>query len=145
MRSVPNWSRSRCACPSSGHRGTRGDTNQDVARFHRILLCGCRNPMLEELIGGLYGRSHALRYISAATPGRVAVLRQESADPIDAIRRRSAADAAEVARRHVTAARASAKVAMSVLIPEADRGADGPLRRATRGPGNSASRRSHEN
>ncbi|BBC29049.1 hypothetical protein SGFS_003400 [Streptomyces graminofaciens] len=98
-----------------------GDANKDVLdRFDGILLAGCRNPMLAELLGGLYGRIHALRRISAATPGRMAVTKQEYADLIDAVRRRSAADAAEVARRHVSAARASAKVAMGLLKLEAD-------------------------
>ncbi|MEU1192570.1 GntR family transcriptional regulator [Streptomyces sp. NPDC005859] len=97
------------------------ESNKDVLdRFDRILLRGCRNPMLEELLGGLYSRIHALRRVSAATPGRIAVVRQEYADLIDAIRRGSVAEAGEAARRHVTAAKASAKVAMSVLAQEAD-------------------------
>ncbi|MEU1167728.1 hypothetical protein ABZ372_48870, partial [Streptomyces sp. NPDC005921] len=41
-------------------------------------------------------------------------------DLVEAIRNGSAADAAEVARRHVAAARASAKVAMNLLKQEAD-------------------------
>jgi GntR family transcriptional regulator, trigonelline degradation regulator len=98
-----------------------GDANKDVLdRFDGILLAGCRNPMLAELLGGLYSRIHALRRISAATPGRMTVTKQEYADLIEAIRRRSAADAAEVARRHVAAARASAEVAMGLLKGEAD-------------------------
>ncbi|MEU1338978.1 GntR family transcriptional regulator [Streptomyces sp. NPDC005827] len=98
-----------------------GDDNKDVLdRFDKVLLDGCRNPMLAELLGGLYSRIHALRRISAATPGRMAVTKQEYADLVEAIRNGSAADAAEVARRHVAAARASAKVAMNLLKQEAD-------------------------
>ncbi|MDX2938550.1 GntR family transcriptional regulator [Streptomyces ipomoeae] len=98
-----------------------GDANKDALdRFDRVLLLGCRNPILEEVLGGLYQRIHALRRISAATPGRMAVTKQEYADLVEAIQRRSAADAEEVARRHVSAARASAKVAMNLLMQEAD-------------------------
>ncbi|MDX2604422.1 GntR family transcriptional regulator [Streptomyces caniscabiei] len=98
-----------------------GDDNKDVLdRFDKILLDGCRNPMLAELLGGLYSRIHALRRISAATPGRMAVTKQEYADLVEAIRNGSAADAVDVARRHVAAARASAKVAMNLLKQEAD-------------------------
>lgn len=98
-----------------------GDDNKDVLdRFDKVLLDGCRNPMLAELLGGLYSRIHALRRISAATPGRMAVTKQEYADLVEAIRNGSAADAGEVARRHVAAARASAKVAMNLLKQEAD-------------------------
>ncbi|MDX3642859.1 GntR family transcriptional regulator [Streptomyces sp. MB09-02B] len=98
-----------------------GDDNKDVLdRFDKVLLDGCRNPMLAELLGGLYSRIHALRRISAATPGRMAVTKQEYADLVEAIRNGSAADAADVARRHVAAARVSAKVAMNLLKQEAD-------------------------
>ncbi len=98
-----------------------GDDNKDVLdRFDKVLLDGCRNPMLAELLGGLYSRIHALRRVSAATPGRMAVTKQEYADLVAAIRDGSAADAVEVARRHVAAARASAKVAMNLLKQEAD-------------------------
>ncbi|MFM9591771.1 GntR family transcriptional regulator [Streptomyces scabiei] len=98
-----------------------GEDNKDVLdRFDKILLDGCGNPMLAELLGGLYSRIHALRRISAATPGRMAVTKQEYADLVEAIRNGSAADAADVARRHVAAARASAKVAMNLLKQEAD-------------------------
>ena len=52
-------------------------------------------------LGGLYSRIHALRRISAATPGRMAVTKQEYADLVEAIRNGSAADAVDVARRHL--------------------------------------------
>ncbi|MEV7394046.1 GntR family transcriptional regulator [Streptomyces sp. NPDC091215] len=110
------------ALASVAHEVTPGgDSNKDVLdRFDKVLLDGCRNPMLAELLGGLYSRIHALRRVSAATPGRMTVTKQEYADLVEAIRRRSAADAAEAARRHVAAARASAKVAMSLLEQDAD-------------------------
>ncbi|MEU6200884.1 GntR family transcriptional regulator [Streptomyces sp. NPDC047061] len=110
------------ALASVAHEVTPGgDGNKDVLdRFDKILLDGCRNPMLADMLGGLYSRIHALRRVSAATPGRMAVTKQEYADLVEAIRNRSAADAAEVARRHVAAARASAKIAMSLLEQDAD-------------------------
>jgi DNA-binding GntR family transcriptional regulator len=98
----------------------RGSNKDVLDRFDQILLTGCGNPVLAELLGGLYSRIHAVRRISAATPGRVAVLRQEFTDLIEAIRSRSADDAAAVARRHVAAARASARVAMSSLLNDGE-------------------------
>jgi DNA-binding FadR family transcriptional regulator len=67
------------------------------------------------VLGGLYSRTHALRRVSASTAGRMTVAKQEYADLAEAIRRRSAADAVGAARRHVTAAAESAKVAMGPL------------------------------
>jgi GntR family transcriptional regulator, trigonelline degradation regulator len=94
-------------------------TTKDVLdRLDRVLLRGCRNPILEEVLGGLYGRTHALRRVSASTAGRMTVAKQEYADLAEAIRRRSAADAVRAARRHVTAAAESAKVAMGLLVQE---------------------------
>jgi len=99
----------------------KGGSNKDVLdRFDRILLQGCGNPMLAELLGGLYSRIHALRRVSAATPGRIAVVKQEYTALVEAVRRRDAEAAAEAARRHVTASRASANVAMNALLQDAD-------------------------
>jgi DNA-binding GntR family transcriptional regulator len=87
-------------------------------RLDRVLLRGCRNPMLEEVLGGLYRRIHALRRVSASTAGRMTVTKQEYADLAEAIRRRSATDAVAAARRHVAAAGESAKVAMGLLTQD---------------------------
>lgn len=101
----------------------QGDINNEVLdRLNQVLLLGCRNPILEEVLGGLYSRIHALRRISASTPGRMAVAKQEYADLVQAIQRRSAADAADADRRHITTARASAKIAMGLLAQ--DQGAE---------------------
>ncbi|MGP3637465.1 GntR family transcriptional regulator [Streptomyces sp. 24-1644] len=98
-----------------------GEGNKDVLdRFDQILLGGCRNPMLAELLGGLYSRIHSLRRISVASEDRMAAAKQEYAELIEAIGRRSAPDAADAARRHLSAARASVMTAMSVLMQEAD-------------------------
>ncbi len=57
----------------------QGDINNEVLdRLNQVLLLGCRNPILEEVLGRLYSRIHALRRISASTPGRMAVAKQES-------------------------------------------------------------------
>lgn len=101
----------------------QGDINNEVLdRLNQVLLLGCRNPILEEVLGRLYSRIHALRRISASTPGRMAVAKQEYADLVQAIQRRSAADAADADRRHITTARASAKIAMGLLAQ--DQGAE---------------------
>ena len=103
----------------------QGDTNKEVLdRLDQVLLRGCRNPILEEVLGGLYSRSHAVRRVSASTPGRMAVAKQEYADLVEAIQRRSAADAADAARRHITTARASAKIGLGLLMQ--DQGAPSP-------------------
>jgi len=60
----------------------------------------------------------ALRRVSASTPGRMAVAKAEYADLVEAIQRRSAADAVDTARQHITAARASAKIAMGLLMQD---------------------------
>jgi DNA-binding GntR family transcriptional regulator len=93
-------------------------TKEGLDRLDRVLLRGSRNPILEEVLGGLYSRVHALRRVSASTAGRMTVAEQEYADLAEAIRRRSAADAVSAARRHVTAARESAKVAMGLLAQD---------------------------
>jgi GntR family transcriptional regulator, trigonelline degradation regulator len=96
-------------------------TKEVLDRLDRVLLRGSRNPILEEVLGGLYSRIHALRRVSASPAVRMAVAKQEYADLMEAIRRRSAADAVGAARRHVAAAAESAKVAMRLL--EQDPGA----------------------
>jgi DNA-binding GntR family transcriptional regulator len=106
-------------------RNAQGHTNKEVLdRLDQVLLRGCRNPKLEEVLGGLYSRSHAVRRVSASTPGRMAVAKQEYADLVEAIQRRSAADAADAARRHITTARASAKIGLGLLMQ--DQGAASP-------------------
>jgi DNA-binding FadR family transcriptional regulator len=54
----------------------------------------------------------------------MAVAKQEYADLVEAIQRRSAADAADAARRHITTARASAKIGLGLLMQ--DQGAASP-------------------
>jgi DNA-binding GntR family transcriptional regulator len=99
--------------------GPRGYPTKEVLdHFERVLLRGCRNPILEEVLGGLYSRTHALRRVSASTAGRMSVAKQDYADLAEAIRRRSALDAVSAARRHVTAATESAKVAMGLLVQD---------------------------
>jgi GntR family transcriptional regulator, trigonelline degradation regulator len=95
-------------------------TKKLLDRLDRVLLRGCRNPILEEVLGGLYSRSHALRRVSASPAGRMTVAKQEYADLVDATRRRSAADALAAARRHVSAAAESAKAAMGLLVQDPD-------------------------
>jgi hypothetical protein len=90
---------------------------RSISSGKRKRLTGTRNPILEEVLGGLYRRIHALRRVSASTAGRMTVTKQEYADLAAAIRRRSATDAA-AARRHVTAAGESAKAAMGLLMQD---------------------------
>ena len=101
------------------HRGTGPSAyaaKEVLDRLDRVLLRGCRNPILEEVLGGLDSRTHAVRRVSAARLGRMVVVKQKYADLVGAIRRRFAADAVEAARRHVTAAAESAKIAMGLLM-----------------------------
>jgi DNA-binding GntR family transcriptional regulator len=91
------------------------DARDGLWRFDQLLLAGCRNPILAELLGGLYTRIHALRRISFSTPGRNAVARREYESLVTAIERRSPEDAEEAARRHVSAAQAAALIAVGLL------------------------------
>jgi DNA-binding GntR family transcriptional regulator len=93
-------------------------TKEVLDRLDRVLLRGSRNTILEEVLGGLYSRIHALRRVSASPAGRMTIATQEYADLMEAIRRRSAADAEGAARRHVAAAKESAKIAMGMLPQE---------------------------
>jgi DNA-binding GntR family transcriptional regulator len=86
-----------------------------LEELNQVLLAGCRNPVMEEVLGGLYIRIHALRRISAATPGRVAAVKREYSELVEAIRSRLPEEAAAAALRHVTNARASALVAIGLL------------------------------
>jgi DNA-binding GntR family transcriptional regulator len=91
---------------------------RSISSGKRKRLTGTRNPILEEVLGGLYRRIHALRRVSASTAGRMTVTKQEYADLAAAIRRRSTTDAVAAARRHVTAAGESAKAAMGLLMQD---------------------------
>lgn len=95
------------------------DTADGLLRIDSMILAGCRNPILAEILGGLYARIHALRRISGTTPARQTVARREYGKLLDAIARRSPQAASAAARNHVRAARSAALVAVKLLHEEA--------------------------
>ncbi|MBP0623178.1 GntR family transcriptional regulator [Cupriavidus consociatus] len=91
------------------------DSWDGLQRFDELLLTGSSNPVLREILNGLYTRIHALRQISISIPGRCAVSKQEFDEVVAAIERRCPEDAAKAARRHVKAAQAAAFIALKML------------------------------
>jgi DNA-binding GntR family transcriptional regulator len=82
-------------------------------RFDEVLLTGCRNPIMQEMLGSLHTRIHALRRILMTMPDRHIAGRKEHGELMKAIRRRSPEQAASASRRHVLAAKKAALWALS--------------------------------
>lgn len=83
-----------------------------LQRFDELLIAGCGNPVLGEVLTGLYVRLHAVRRMSVKSSERMAMSRREYAALGDAIRRGSADEAADAALEHVRASRQSARHAL---------------------------------
>lgn len=92
-----------------------------LQRFDEILIAGCGNPVLGEVLLGLYVRLHAVRRMSFESGQRMATARREYAALADAIRRRSPDEAAEAALQHVRASRESALHALEEFEIQAAR------------------------
>lgn len=99
-------------------RDVSGDTPDGLARIDSLILAGCHNPILAEILGGLYARIHVLRRISGTSPARRGAARREYGKLLDAIARRSPQAASAAARNHVRAARSAALVAVKLLHEE---------------------------
>lgn len=96
-------------------RRQKTDVWDGLQRFDELLLAGSLNPVLTEILSGLYTRIHVLRRLSFSTPGRRAVSKGEFDEIVSAIERRSPEEAAEAARRHVYAAQEAALRALKSL------------------------------
>lgn len=104
-------------------RPGRGDTHprlESILRMDELLVAGARNSVLAESLDLLRARTHALRRVSLAMPGRAVAADAEIRRICDAIAARDAPGAQEAARDHVFAAREVALLAVKFLDRERD-------------------------
>lgn len=85
---------------------------QHTDAFYEVLLEGCGNRIVVEVLGGLHDRVNFLRYRSMSSPERSAESLREMRDMLAAFKARAPAEAAQAARGHVRRAR---DVALKVL------------------------------
>ena len=89
-----------------------------IAETDRLIAAGAGNPILEEMLGSLHARIHALRRLSTAIPGRAAAGLKEFNTLAAAIKRRDAEAASAAARKHVLAAMEAARQAIHLYDAE---------------------------
>ncbi|WUH98904.1 GntR family transcriptional regulator [Spirillospora sp. NBC_00431] len=99
------------------------DQLSEIYHFDELLLAGARNALLESTLAPLHARIHALRRLSLSVPGRRERSNQEYRDLVAAITDRDADRAAQLARRHVEAAKEAALAAIGKLEEERASGA----------------------
>ncbi len=76
--------------------------------FYEVLLRGCGNKMIMELLEGLHARVNFLRYRSMSSPSRGNESAKEMRAMLAAIKAKSPTEAAQAARNHIQRARAAA-------------------------------------
>ncbi|QAY96040.1 GntR family transcriptional regulator [Methylovirgula ligni] len=76
--------------------------------FYDVILRGCGNRMIMELLEGLHARVNFLRYRSMSSPSRANESAKEMRAMLTAIKAKSPAEAAQAARSHIRHARAAA-------------------------------------
>lgn len=92
-----------------------GDADARIAttdEFFDVMLQGCGNRVVSEVLGGLHARVNLLRARSMSTPERARESLKEMQAMLAAFKARDAAEAARAARLHVRRAR---EVALKVL------------------------------
>ncbi len=82
--------------------------------FYDVILQGCGNQIIVEMLSGLHARINFLRFKSMSSPERSANSHAELLAILEAIESRSPERAAQAARHHVDRARVAAK---KVLTP----------------------------
>ena len=115
----------RLAAPGSGVAGPNEPVDERQANyvnFDELLLKGARNPILEQMLGSLLTRIHALRPVSLTMPGRLAAAREEFARLVQAIAERDAEGASRLAYERVV----HAKQAALWAVAHADFAEDAP-------------------
>jgi DNA-binding GntR family transcriptional regulator len=80
--------------------------------FYEVLLQGCGNRIVVEVLEGLHARVNFLRYRSMSSPERANESLREMRDMLEAFKAKAPAEAAQAARNHVRRAR---DVALKVL------------------------------
>jgi GntR family transcriptional regulator, trigonelline degradation regulator len=99
----------------------------EIHRFDKLLLVGCRNPLLQGILEPLHARIHALRRLSLAVSGRQAASTYEYVELVAAIRRRSPEEARAASHRHIRAAAEAAQAAIRELEAQGRLGGQGDL------------------
>ena len=116
-------SRLAAGARSSGAPDEPVDERQaNYVTFDEMLLKGARNPILEQMLGSLFTRIHALRPVSLTMPGRLEAARREFAGLVEAIAERDGDRASRLAYEHVV----NAKTAALWAVAHAALADDGP-------------------
>jgi DNA-binding GntR family transcriptional regulator len=92
----------------AGAKNSRKGVLSAKASFYGILMAGCRNALVSEILGGLLSRVSLLRSTSLMLPDRLPKSLQEIEALLACIQRRDAAGAQEISTRHVLNAEAAA-------------------------------------
>jgi DNA-binding GntR family transcriptional regulator len=92
----------------AGAKNSRKGVLAAKASFYGILMAGCRNALVSEILGGLLSRVSLLRSTSLMLPDRLPKSLQEIEALLACIQRRDAAGAQEISTRHVLNAEAAA-------------------------------------
>lgn len=104
-------------------QATQGDKNALLTakrEFYEILLTGCRNDLIKELLTSLLSRVSLLRATSFAAPERLPASLAEIDALFDRIRARDAEGAQQAARDHIINAERSALAVLQELSSDAD-------------------------
>jgi DNA-binding GntR family transcriptional regulator len=92
----------------AGAKNSRKGVLSAKASFYGILMAGCRNALVSEILGGLLSRVSLLRSTSLMLPDRLPKSLQEIEALLACIQRRDAVGAQEISTRHVLNAEAAA-------------------------------------
>lgn len=84
-------------------------------RFYRVLLEGAGNAIMQQMLGSIEARIHAIRRLSLSIPGRLDASVEEMREITSLIEQRDARGAAASALRHVLAARAAGLEAVRAM------------------------------
>ncbi|SDD60795.1 FCD domain-containing protein [Paraburkholderia lycopersici] len=95
-----------------------------TSEFYEIILKGCGNPIIHEVIASLLARINVLRAKSMSAPGRARISAAEMRRMMTAIQQRNAPAARMAAEAHVIAARDAIRAAWGKNTDEPDSGAD---------------------
>jgi DNA-binding GntR family transcriptional regulator/transposase len=93
------------------HRHQPAERIRATSAFYEIILIGCGNKIIQEILESLLARINLLRAKSMANPGRDIHSADEMRGILEAIRRRDPVAARTAAELHVIAAHKSARVA----------------------------------
>lgn len=85
----------------AGKKNSREGVLQAKAEFYSILLGGCGNSLVHEILGGLLSRVSLLRSTSLMLPDRLPRSLQEIDTLLECIQNRDAKGAQEISHKHV--------------------------------------------